>query len=206
CRIRHAASIRARLQARLRSRVALRGPCVPVDYDYLLSPQRLRSSSLRRLAMGRIRSRLGAGFVVLGLLRCVFTTRAPAQAAPPKSRGGARAGSGDSAAQLREALEAHRAHEGSRANPSPPSGTDEALDPRPDAQCETYLAIDPNDEQHVVGVAIDFSPGYRIIRWYTSFDGGASWATDTIPLESDFAWEADPTVVITPSGIPVMTL
>ncbi len=91
--------------------------------------------------------------------------------------------------------------------PSPPDGTDQQPDAgRGGAQCECSIAIDPNDEQHVVGTAIDFASGSALTTWYTSFDGGQNWTSGVFPNESGYALNGDSTVVITPTGIPVITL
>ncbi|MBL8843715.1 MAG: exo-alpha-sialidase [Planctomycetes bacterium] len=104
-------------------------------------------------------------------------------------------------------LRQHVAQKPQPAPPSPPAGPDQQPDAgRGGAQCECSIAIDPNDELHVVGAAIDFASGSALTTWYTSFDGGQSWTSGVFPNVSGFALNGDCTVVITPNGIPVITL
>lgn len=91
--------------------------------------------------------------------------------------------------------------------PSPPDGPDQTPDAgRGGAQCESFIAVDPNDELHAVGVAIDFATGSALTTWYTTFDGGASWTGGIFPNEPGYGFNGDATVVITTRGVPVITL
>src|SRR5262245_16243286 len=105
----------------------------------------------------------------------------------------------------RAALKSHLPQPPEWRRPSPPDGPDQDPDGgRGSAQCESSIAIDPNDEQHVVGVAIDLNSGSPVTRWYTTFDGGGTWTTGSIATEPGFGYNGDCVVVVTPNGIPVI--
>jgi hypothetical protein len=90
---------------------------------------------------------------------------------------------------------------------SPPDGPDLPIEPgRKHAQVECSIAIDPNDEQHLVGVSIDLSSGISRCRWCTSFDGGATFTTGEFQVIAGYFYSGDPTVVITPTGVAVVHL
>ncbi len=114
---------------------------------------------------------------------------------------------GDRDAALRARMRAHLNRTEQVRAPAPPDGPDVPLvDGRDSLQCESSIAIDPNDEQHVVGVAIDFGAGFAQTVWYTTFDGGATWSSGIFLNEPGFSFNGDPTVVITPTGVPVISI
>jgi hypothetical protein len=115
--------------------------------------------------------------------------------------------SGDRDAAYRARLRAHVSRAAQQRAPTPPDGPDVPLDDgRGNLQCESSIAIDPNDELHVVGVAIDFAAGFAQTAWYTTFDGGTTWTSGIFANEPGFALNGDPTVVITPGGVPVISI
>lgn len=57
-------------------------------------------------------------------------------------------------------------------------GPDVDPDPLHAGMAEPRLAVDPNDERHWVGVADDSTSQ---VRWFTTFDAGATWSTGLLP-------------------------
>jgi hypothetical protein len=74
-------------------------------------------------------------------------------------------------------------------------------------QAESMIAVDPNDPQHLVGVAIDWrrTNGRWGIGSYASFDGGISWQQGMLD-EPTYAVQADPSLAICPDGSVVVNL
>ncbi len=158
--------------------------------------------------LARIGRRVSAPLLAVGLF--------VALAAPPcfaQGTGGQQADEpigptiGHRDATYLQRLRQHVRQSPQRTPPSPPDGADQLPDAgRGGAQCECSIAVDPNDELHVVGAAIDFATGSALTTWYTSFDGGQSWTSGIFQNVSGFALNGDCTVVITPGGVPVITL
>ena len=72
------------------------------------------------------------------------------------------------------------------------------------AQNETSFTIDPDDPDHWVGVANDYSQGGVETGWYTTLDGGQTFATGTFGLEPGFGFSGDPCVTFLPDGTVVV--
>jgi hypothetical protein len=78
----------------------------------------------------------------------------------------------------------------------------------PDTQAEPYIAIDPNDQNHVVAVFQQgrFPDGGSVAPGYaTSQDGGKTWVTDKfhgVTIENGGQWDraSDPWVAFGPDG------
>ncbi len=87
---------------------------------------------------------------------------------------------------------------GPAALPRPPAGTGDNVRANQDAsgrpQNETALAVDPLDPLHVVAGANDYRNGDAMCGWYTSFDGGVTWADGTLPLILNYDAAGDPDV------------
>jgi hypothetical protein len=135
----------------------------------------------------------------------VLANDASAQSGPGARRTetGPEIGAPDEA--LRRSRQSQRPRKMPPRNPSPPDGPDEDPDGgRSSAQCETAVAIDPNDEKHAVAVAVDLEAGWAVTRWYTTFDGGATWTTGAFKNEPGYILNGDCAVVITPGGVPVI--
>jgi len=65
-----------------------------------------------------------------------------------------------------------------RSNATAQFGPDIDPDPSGGKALHYRLAVDPGDERHWVGLA-DEAPGG--VRWFTSFDAGATWSTGLLP-------------------------
>ncbi len=154
-------------------------------------------------ALARVAS---ASFVLL-LASTIAASRAGAQSGPAPRRSELGPDLSAPDASREKERQSHVPTKAPPRRPSPPDGPDEDPDAgRSYAQCETAIAADPADENHIVGVAVDLEAGYAVTRWYTSFDGGATWSTGAIADEPGYLFNGDPAVVITPDGVPVIAL
>jgi hypothetical protein len=84
----------------------------------------------------------------------------------------------------------------------------------PDTQAEPYIAMDPNDDQHIVAVMQQgrFPDGGSVGPGYaTSLDGGRTWVTDQlngVTTENGGPWDraSDPWVAFGPGGMVYVVL
>lgn len=71
-------------------------------------------------------------------------------------------------------------------------------------QNEWAIAVDPADPNHLVAGANDYgSDGDAEAGWFTSFDGGATWAHGYVPHAPLYTFSGDPTIAFSPDGTVV---